>query len=225
VEIVGEVQSPNILNWYPFKENQKIKEIKNIEEIDLCNEKFDVIILVGIFENQNIKLKELIKKVEKILEEKGKILITIDNKFGLEAFNGTPDKIYKKKFASLTGYNNEQNKRETYTKSSIENEIRKLGYNMRFYYPLPDYKNPNVIFTDEQLPEYNSIDKYHPYYIENNDITFNEIDVFREILKTDKNMFTFFANSFLIEITKGECDKTYKYISFNNIRKEIIDGR
>ena len=217
---MGEVQSPNILNWYPFKENQKIKEIKNIEEIDLCNEKFDVIILVGIFENQNIKLKELIKKVEKILEEKGKILITIDNKFGLEAFNGTPDKIYKKKFASLTGYNNEQNKRETYTKSSIENEIRKLGYNMRFYYPLPDYKKPNVIFTDEQLPEYNSIDKYHPYYIENNDITFNEIDVFREILKTDKNMFTFFANSFLIEITKGECDKTYKYISFNNIRKE-----
>ena len=205
MEIVGEVQSPNILNWYPFKENQKIKEIKNIEEIDLCNEKFDVIILVGIFENQNIKLKELIKKVEKILEEKGKILITIDNKFGLEAFNGTPDKIYKKKFASLTGYNNEQNKRETYTKSSIENEIRKLGYNMRFYYPLPDYKKPNVIFTDEQLPEYNSIDKYHPYYIENNDITFNEIDVFREILKTDKNMFTFFANSFLIEITKGEC--------------------
>ena len=202
---MGEVQSPNILNWYPFKENQKIKEIKNIEEIDLCNEKFDVIILVGIFENQNIKLKELIKKVEKILEEKGKILITIDNKFGLEAFNGTPDKIYKKKFASLTGYNNEQNKRETYTKSSIENEIRKLGYNMRFYYPLPDYKKPNVIFTDEQLPEYNSIDKYHPYYIENNDITFNEIDVFREILKTDKNMFTFFANSFLIEITKGEC--------------------
>ena len=117
-------------------------------------------------------------------------------------------------------YNNEQNKRETYTKSSIENEIRKLGYNMRFYYPLPDYKKPNVIFTDEQLPEYNSIDKYHPYYIENNDITFNEIDVFREILKTDKNMFTFFANSFLIEITKGECDRTYKYISFNNIRKE-----
>ena len=29
---MGEVQSPNILNWYPFKENQKIKEIKNIEE-------------------------------------------------------------------------------------------------------------------------------------------------------------------------------------------------
>ena len=46
---MGEVQSPNILNWYPFKENQKIKEIKNIEEIDLCNEKFDVIILDFVY--------------------------------------------------------------------------------------------------------------------------------------------------------------------------------
>ena len=28
-----EVQSPNILNWYPFKENQKIKEIKKQTKI------------------------------------------------------------------------------------------------------------------------------------------------------------------------------------------------
>ena len=33
MEIVGEVQSPNILNWYPFKENQKIKEIKKQTKI------------------------------------------------------------------------------------------------------------------------------------------------------------------------------------------------
>ena len=42
-----EVQSPNILNWYPFKENQKIKEIKNIEEIDLCNEKNTTMVFSG----------------------------------------------------------------------------------------------------------------------------------------------------------------------------------
>lgn len=114
---MGEVQRPNILNWYLLRK-PKNKRNKKYRRNCLCNEKFDVIILVGIFENQNIKLKELIKKVEKILEEKGKILITIDNKFGLEAFNGTPDKIYKKKFASLTGYNNEQNKRE-----HIQNQV------------------------------------------------------------------------------------------------------
>lgn len=217
---MGVVQSPNILNWYPFKENQKIKEITNIEEIDEINEKFDIIILIGINEKQNIVLEEVIKKLEKTLTENGKILLAVDNKFSIEAFNGTPDKIYNKKFTSLTGYNNEQNKRETYTRTSLEKIVTNLGYNIRFYYPLPDYKIPNVIFTDEQLPEYNSIDKYHPYFLENTNIVFNEIDVFREILKTDNKMFTFFANSFLVEITKGECDKTYKYISFNNIRKE-----
>ena len=54
---------------------------------------------------------------------------------------------------------------------------------------------PNVIFTDEQLPKYNSIDKYNPYYTDKSDILMNEIDVFREILKTDENMFTFFVSS------------------------------
>ena len=37
-----EVQSPNILNWYPFKENQKIKEIKS--EIEKLDENIEILI-------------------------------------------------------------------------------------------------------------------------------------------------------------------------------------
>ena len=120
----------------------------------------------------------------------------------------------------MIGYNNKSEKIETYTKNILKGIFNKLGYKTRFYYPLPDYRRPNVIFSDDALPEYNSIDKYNPYYTEKSDILFNEIDVFREILKTDKEMFTFFANSFLVEATKSECDTTYNYISFNNLRKE-----
>lgn len=235
------VQSPNILNWYPFNKEQKVLEICNqsedltrflinrcakvitiskTDEIDSINEKFNIITLIGINEYENINIENIIRKIENVLEPEGKILMAVDNKFGLRFFAGNPEKILDKKFESLIGYNNEKEKIETYTKSNLEKILNKIGYNIRFYYPLPDYKLPNVIFTDDQLPEYNSIDKYNPYYTEKSDIIFNEIDVFREILKTDKNMFQFFANSFLLEITKGECDKTYKYISFNNIRKQ-----
>ena len=109
-----------------------------------------------------------------------------------------------------------------YTKRYIETQLNEIGYKTRFYYPLPDYRRPNVIFSDDALPEYNSIDKYNPYYTGKSDILFNEIDVFREILKTDKDMFTFFANSFLVEVIKKEkeYDTTYNYISYNNLRKE-----
>lgn len=235
------LQSPNILNWYPFEKNQRVLEIENkiekltemlrkkcnivksikqLSELDYIEEKFDIVTLIGINEYQKIDLENLVIRLEKVLNPDGKILIAVDNKFGLRFWAGNPEKILNQKFTSLIGYNNETLKTETYTKKYIENILKGIGYNTRFYYPLPDYKLPNVIFTDEQLPKYNSIDKYNPYFLEKSDILFNEIDVFREILKTNKEMFTFFANSFLVEITKGKCNEKYKYISFNNMRKQ-----
>lgn len=217
---------PNLENVKKIEEKENLKILQTtINETEL-SEKYDIITLIGTPERikeiigENISLEETIKILEKYLKPNGKILIAVDNKFGLKFFAGNPEKILNKKFESLIGYNNEVEKIETYTKSRLERILKGLGYNTRFYYPLPDYKLPNVIFSDEQLPKYNSVDKYNPYYTEKSDIIFNEIDVFREILKNDENMFTFFANSFLVEATKGECNKEYKYISFNNLRKE-----
>lgn len=213
--------SLNILNWYPFEKGQKIlhveKDLENLKDIKPEKE-YDIITLIGI--SPKLKLAETIKKLEQYLKPEGKFLIAVDNKFGLRFFAGNPENYFNRKFESLIGYNNEKEKIETFTKSSLEEIFKKLGYNTRYYYPLPDYRMPNVIFSDSQLPEYNTVDKYNPYYTEKSDILFNEIDVFREILKTDKNMFTFFANSFLLEATKGKCNEEYKYISFNNLRKE-----
>ena len=236
-------QSPNILNWYPFNKTQKVLEVGNkseeltkflidkcssiqkiskIEELENIDAKFNIIILIGINENEKINLKNLVRRLEGFLEMDGRILLAVDNKFGLRFWAGNPENILEKKFTSLLGYNNEYEKIETYTKRYIETQLNEIGYKTRFYYPLPDYRRPNVIFSDDALPEYNSIDKYNPYYTEKSDILFNEIDVFREILKTDKDMFTFFANSFLVEVIKKEkeYDTTYNYISYNNLRKE-----
>ena len=236
-------QSPNILNWYPFNKTQKVLEVGNkseeltkflidkcssiqkiskIEELENIDAKFDIIILIGINENEKINLKNLVRRLEAFLEMDGRILLAVDNKFGLRFWAGNPENILEKKFTSLLGYNNEYEKIETYTKRYIETQLNEIGYKTRFYYPLPDYRRPNVIFSDDALPEYNSIDKYNPYYTGKSDILFNEIDVFREILKTDKHMFTFFANSFLVEVIKKEkeYDTTYNYISYNNLRKE-----
>ena len=169
---------------------------------------------------KNIELVEIIKILEKNLKEKGIFLIAVDNKFGLRYFTGNPENILNKKFESITGYSNEKEKIETYTKKKIEKLIKNIEYKVNFYYPLPDYKIPNVIFSDKQLAKYNSVDKYNVYYNKNSDILMNEIDVFREILKSDEEMFTFFANSFLMEISKTQIPIKYKYISFNNMRKE-----
>lgn len=214
-----------------FNKNAKeVITIENLKDDKLIEEtlknKFDVITLIGIQENWNqvigndLSLEELLKKLMSFLKSEGKILLALDNKFGLRLFAGNPEKILNNKFETLIGYNNQPQKIETFTKSKLDKIFKNLGFNARFYYPLPDYKMPNVIFSQDELPKYNSIDKYNPYFLENSDILFNEIDVFREILKTDSHMFEFFTNSFLIELTNGKCNKKYKYISFNNLRKE-----
>lgn len=262
--------SQNIVNWYPFQEEQTVLEIggnlgeltevfckktkevvtvepnmlkakaidkrhknrKNLEIIvgNLENikfdKKFDIITLIGItgkikeIVGRNVKLSNLIKMLEPYLKENGRFLIAVDNKFGLRYFAGNPDNILNKKFESLIGYNNELEKIETFTKSRLERKLKEIGYVANFYYPLPDYKMPNVIFSDKELPKYNSVDKYNPYFTEKSDVIINEIDVFREILKTDEEMFPFFANSFFVEVSRKPIDVAYKYISFNNMRKE-----
>ena len=188
--------------------------------------KFDIITLIGIVPNikqlmgEQTSLRELIKYLENFISENGVFLLAVDNKFGLRYFSGHPENILNEKFESLIGYSNKPERIETFTKKSLESLIKTLGYNMNFYYPLPDYRLANVIFTDREKAKYNSVDKYVPYPTNKSDTIFNEIDVYREILKTDNNMFDFFANSFLVEISKNEIPQIYKYISFNNLRKQ-----
>ena len=205
-----------IAKRYENRENLEII-VGNIDDI-ILEEKFSIITIIG--HNPKIKLKDNIQKLERNLKENGKFIIAVDNKFGLRYFMGNPENILNKKFESLIGYNNEPEKIESFTKSSLEQIFNSIGYKYTFYYPLPDYKMPNVIFSEKQKAKYNSIDKYNPYYKENSTIIANEIDVYREILKTDQQMFEFFTNSFLIILEKEKNEELPLYISYNNMRKE-----
>ena len=141
------IEEQNILNWYPFKKEQKVLKIsENCEELEKnISEKYDVITLIGI--SPKIRLESVIKQLENNLTEEGKFLIAVDNKFGIRFFAGNSENVLNKKFESLIGYSNEKERIETYTQKSLEELLKKLGYKTRFYYPLPDYRKPNVVET------------------------------------------------------------------------------
>lgn len=209
------------------KRHEKLENLEVIagefDDINL-NEKFDYITLIGslpyVAKANNKTSEEFLKELEELLNEDGKILLAVDNRFGIKYFVGNPENYLNKKFVGLLNYNNEEEKIETYTKQKLTKILDNCGYKCKhFYYPLPDYRMPNVVFSDNNLPKYNTIDKYVPYPLEKSDIIIDEIDLFREILKNDENMFTFFTNAYLVEASKKECDIKYQYISFNNIRK------
>lgn len=206
------------------KENLEIiaGKIQNIK----IDEKFDYITLFGVLEiapklfDVDNPAFELVRLCRTLLKEDGKLLIATDNKFALKAYVGEIDECTGITFDSITGY---KSSKKTYKlgKNQIENILNEAGLNYyKFLYPLPDYKLASLIFSDEYLPSSSKINGYFPYYTENSSVFFSEVDAYDAIIKENKKMFPFFANSYFIEASQVEVKNDTKFVSFNNYRKE-----
>lgn len=189
------------------KENLEII-VANLNNIDFKGRKFDYITLIGVFEYAALYTKtdnpyiDFLNNIKKLLKPNGKILIAIENKFGMKYWLGAAEDHTNVKYDGITGYQNNKNV-QTFGKEEIKKILETVGLkNMKFYYPLPDYKLPSLIFSDEYLPNDTTIEKYKPYYYEGTQVEFDEIKAYKEVMKN--NMFDFFANSFFIECSENE---------------------
>ena len=206
------------------KENLEIL-VGNIKDIKL-EEKFDYITLFGVLEyapdffNTKTPAVDLISYCKDLLKNDGKLLIATNNKFALKSYVGEIDECTNNTFDSITGYKNSKRNYKL-GKKQIEDILKNLDLkHYKFLYPLPDYKLPNIIFSDEYLPSSSKINGYFPYYSDESNIFFSEVDAFDAIIKEDVNMFKFFSNSYFIEISKQEFENDTRFISFNNYRKK-----
>ena len=206
------------------KENLEIL-VGNLNDIKL-EEKYDYITLFGILEyaqkfidTENPAL-DLINYCKKLLKEDGKLLIATNNKFALKSYVGDIDECTQNTFDSITGYKSSK-KIYKLGKQEIENILVKSGLNYyKFLYLLPDYKLPNIVFSDEYLPSSSKINAYFPYYKDDSSIFFSEVDGYDAIIRENKELFKFFANSYFIEASATEFCNDTRYISFNNYRKK-----
>ncbi len=220
----NEARARAILKRYSNKDNLDIV-VTEISKIKL-EEKFDYITLFGvleyaqeIFDTENPAL-DLIFFCKKMLKPNGKLLIATDNKFALKSYIGEKDECTGITFDSITGYKN-SNKQYKLGKKQIENILKETEMNYyKFFYPLPDYKLPSLIFTDEYLPSSSKINGYFPYYMDSSSIFYSEVDAYDAIIRYDKEMFPFFANSYFIVVSQSEFKDDIRYVSFNNCRKE-----
>ena len=174
----------------------------------ILDEKFDYVVITGIDEKR-YKMDEILQYAKEHLNEDGTILISLNNRLGLNKLNGIEDVTL-----------NQSKEDNSKTKNEIERILNQLQLNnYKFYYPLPNYKTPNIIFTDKHLPSNESILRDLTLYTENRVLSFEEREIYRKILKENVKMFPEFANSFLIEIS-NKIENEIEYISFGNSRKE-----
>ena len=71
---------------------------------------------------------------------------------------------------------------------------------MKCYYPLPDWRMPQLIYTDEYLPEDNLNERLLVYHPQNKTLLADEAGLYSQVIKG--GVFPFFANSFLLELAR-----------------------
>lgn len=183
--------------------------VGNFETIEKnLNEKYDYITLIGVFEYAEGYITAekpyecFLKTIAKHLKPHGKIIIAIENRWGLKYWAGCREDHSGKFFDGINGYPETKGVR-TFTKDELIQIINNSGkFQYTFYYPYPDYKLPITIYSDEYLPQKGDLSTNMNQLDRDRYVLFDEGKVFDDIIV--HKQFPQYANSFMIILEQGE---------------------
>lgn len=216
--------STNIIKWYDFKEDSQIVYIGDNEAIvnelsknntvefvkytkELTNYKTYDYIIIDTTEIE----KANIQKLKQNLNEKGKLIFLLDNKYGISNF---VTYNYEKQISSLDEQKNYANIKE------ICDNLRENNFFINKYMIYPNKNKVDIIINENYEDISNKIDKYFCDYDENKIVSCDEIKLIRNIEDYDVELFKKLANSYFIEASVNTIEDEVKYVSFNNYRKD-----
>lgn len=183
--------------------------VGNLNDIKF-EKKFDYITLIGVLEYQGAfadtdnPYLDFLVEIKKLLKPNGKLLLGIENKYGLKYWCGAVEDHTGVPFEGMNQYTLSNKKIRTFSRKELEEMVQDSGFkNAFFYYPMPDYKLPTVVYSQEYLPQNANMQNLRPYYIPNNStLVADEMAIYQDVI--ENNTFEFFANSFLVECSDAE---------------------
>jgi len=192
-------------------------------------EKYDYITLIGVLEyagsyiNTDNPYVDLIASAKKHLAPGGKIIIAIENKFGLKYFAGCKEDHTGNYFDGIEGYTSTTGVK-TFSKAGLEKIVEELSLKSKFYYPYPDYKLPHTIYSDEVLPKEGELNTNLRNFDNDRVVLFDESKAFDSII--EEGNFDYFSNSYLLILSEEEFEKTQPvvpiYAKYANERKKEL---
>lgn len=198
----------SLINAYRNKDKENLEIIVgDFKDIKL-NRKYDYITLIGVFEYAELYMDsenahiDFLNKVMDSLTTNGKLIIAIENKYGLKYWSGCMEDHLGEYFKSLEGYGGDKTVR-TFSKKELIKIMEECNIETyKFYYPYPDYKFPYAIYSDEWLPKKNDLWDNYPNFDLPRLRLFNEEKVLNSIIEDE--LFDLYSNSYLIIIDKDE---------------------
>lgn len=191
---------------------------------------YDYITLCGVLEYAGSYIDskepyvELLRSAAKHLSPTGKLIVAIENKFGLKYFAGCKEDHTGNYFDGIEGYKSNEGVR-TFSKAGLLKMIEKLELKAKFYYPYPDYKLPHTIYSDDVLPHEGELNTNLRNYDNDRIVLFDETKAFDSII--EEGNFDYFSNSYVVIITREDIyDCMHKVPLFAKYANErVVDSR
>ena len=165
-------------------------------------QKFDYVTLIGVLEyagryhGSEDPYADFLNSVRARLKEEGTLILAMENKLGLKYWAGAPEDHTGVLFENIEGYVGKTDVR-TFGRKELEVLLRSAGFNdLDFYYPMPDYKMPDMLFSEDHLPHLGDLSQSAPNYDQPRHILFREGLAMDSVIKN--GVFGTMANSFLV---------------------------
>ena len=214
----------SMINAYRHAECENVTiHVGNFKDIEPdLPDNFDYIFLIGVFEygqsymGSKTPFEDFLNMIKKHLAPGGRIVIAIENKYGLKYFAGCKEDHLGTYFSGIENYEAGGGVR-TFSRKGLEKILASCGVEKyHFYYPYPDYKFPTTIYSDRRLPYEGELTDNMRNFDRDRMVLFREKYVFDSTIEDD--YFDLFSNSYMVVI--GELPQTI-YSKYSNDR----DGR
>ncbi|MDD6157421.1 MAG: class I SAM-dependent methyltransferase [Lachnospiraceae bacterium] len=190
------------INAYRNKQYSNLEiMVGNFEDI-VIEEKFDYVSLIGVLEysiyyiNSENPFIDMLKKARKFLKPGGRLIVAIENKYGMKYWSGAREDHTGKEFDGIQGYRDVEKVR-TFSRGKLESMLMEAGFKTNdFYYPVPDYKLPLEVYSEKYLPKEGAFKEISPSYDLSRMLYFDEIAAYNSVC--EDGLFQQFANSFLV---------------------------
>lgn len=196
----------NYIDWLPVKNGEAVLCVsENAENLEGM---WDYIVVSDAFAKVpalfggKAPYQQFFDVLKKHLKPNGHVILTVDNRYGLQYFAGCKERLTGKYFEGLEGYTNSEGV-STFSKEAVLTMAKEAGFtSVKTYYPYPNYRYMTALYTDEHLPSPGELNTNLCNFEEERMVLFNEAAVFDGLIKEGK--FQEFSNSYLFDLTLEE---------------------
>lgn len=211
----------SLINAYRHEECDNVTiHVGNFKDIEPdLDRDFDYICLIGVFEygqsyiGGDTPFEDFLNILKPHLAEGGRIVIAIENKYGLKYFAGCKEDHLGTYFSGIENYADGGGVR-TFSRRGLERIFRNCEVSeSHFYYPYPDYKFMTTLYSDSYLPGKGELSNNLRNFDRDRMLLFNEKNAFDGLV--EDGLFSIFANSY-VAVIGGDFD--IKFVKYSNDR-------